>query len=276
MRQNYFDGITLNNIRSAYDYIIDIGAFTCSYNDFLQGSVSDIDICVNYRLDAPSLHQSLKRLPTFSAQSKHRYFHLIALKNKFGKLHNLGIDINTRQKAKPSLPYFKIYHKELELLSKSALFYNTYLFPNYDIKNLCRSEFTIKSYKHKKRLQKVGLPEFTTLVQYLNIPKKILLAVHDTGISSYTIKRQPRSEIIGLSPNDTLLYHFMQLAIKNGSDIDDLKHVLNQFEGSRRTRVKDKINTLYSKYLTGDISNKKTVEKNTKINSFLRRFKLID
>ncbi len=181
LQQNYFEGINKTNIKQIYDYLLEHKMFKISYENFLKSEVGDIDICKNYYLSKDNFNLCINTIKALS-QKNFKYL------NHFNKKTNTGLDLNTRIKASPSRPYIKLYHKELELLHKSDLFYNTYLkYQNPIITNLVRVEATIKNSKHKDRLSKYKImSKCDTLEQLLNIDKNTLNNFIQFSINSYT------------------------------------------------------------------------------------------
>lgn len=266
----YFEGLTNTNIVHAYNFIMSFGVFSVSYDDFLNGTVYDIDICINHRLHVDDFYKSIEKLYASAGPTKQRFFNPIKRENKFGKIFNCGLDINSRRGAKPSTPYFKMYAKDLELLSKSAEFYNHYLFGS-DIKNLVRSEFTIKSSRHKQRLYKlVKLPEFKTLKEYLKIPKKALKRAHDSALPSYLMPKIGRVKIKGLSPLDTALSILVQRCIEKGDDYETiLMMCIGNYDGTQKARLKTKLNRIFEHIETNNLEASKLNKLNRRINDFL-------
>lgn len=276
LKHKYFEGITLENISLLYQTFIDFEVFTCPYRVFLSGMITDIDVCINRYCDTPALFSNI--LNELVVQSGNRSKHL----KIFGEADNIGLNFNERRFAKPSLPFLKFYHKELELLGNSEEFYTSYLLPLADqIKGLTRVEATIKNYDHKRRLDKyLVIPMFRTLEEYLEIPEKNLFAFVCFSLNSYLTK-EVRVKAPNLSPTDHLIYELLQNCILKGYDYESLLSIADTFKNASvkstevsRSRMKKKITELFDLL----IHNKKDthllgIEKqNMKIKEYLEIF----
>lgn len=277
LKERYFEGITLNNISVLYQTFLDFKVFHCPYHVFMKGMVSDIDVCINRYCDRPSTFSSV--LQCLYAQTGDRSKHL----KIFGESNNIGLNFNQRRLAKPSLPYLKFYHKELELLSKSVDFFNAYLIPfSSAISGLTRVEATIKNYDHKRRLDKfLVIPMFRTLEDYLDIPQKKLFDFVCFSLNSYIVQNQ-RLKAPNLSPTEHIIYELLQNCILKGYDYKALLCVVDSFKGTSqattdvsRSRMRKKITELYDLLMHGKTNEiLKKENHNTKVNDYLRMFNL--
>src|SRR5690606_613329 len=108
--------------------------------------------------------------------------------------------------------FIKFYFKEYELLTKSAEFYNKFLFPEFGhaIKNLTRIECTIRNHAHKQRLIKNKvLPDYTSLRDFLEIPESNLKDFVIFSLKSYIVPRY-RIKSPKLSPSDFIIFELIQ------------------------------------------------------------------
>lgn len=271
LRERYFECINKDNIKYFYERFMSFKLFHCSYSDFLNSYVSDIDICINRY--ASNKQDFVKILNSLYIQSgnKQRY-----LKPPFTDANNIGLVMNTRYGAKPSLPFVKLYHKETELLNKSVEFYNTYLQKHFskEIKNLTRIECTIKNYAHKKRLISKGIiNDFTTLNDLLNIPQTDLKKFVLFSIEEYIMQRI-RKRVSDLSPTDHIIFETIQTAVILGADFETILNCFKTFKGTSpqttangKTRIKKRVKYLYDLLIHKDIkieiianSNKNVIE----------------
>ncbi|WP_142786093.1 hypothetical protein [Changchengzhania lutea] len=277
LKHNYFQGITKDTVMNLYNEFMYFNVFRCSYDVFLDGYASDIDICINHYVDSPQIfHQVLKYLVTMSGD-KSKYAHLIS------EGENLGLSFNKRNYAKPSLPFLKLYFKHWELISKSAEFYNTYLFDDYahKISNLARIEATIKNYDHKRRLEKFKIfPRFKTLREYLLIPQEDLRRFVVFSLTTY-IEKQPRLRAPNLSPTDHIIFELIQNCIRSGHDLTTLLSIVESFEGSsmetqkvQRSRMRKKIKELFNLNTSKDLELQQKVYENEKVNEYLKQLGL--
>jgi hypothetical protein len=249
LRENYFQGISKNTVEFLYNAFIDFGVFTCEYDTFLNAMVTDIDIAINRHCPTPVQFSSV--LDCLYEQTGELKKHLKKFNDK--QSTNLGLNFNQRSFAKPSLPFVKLYHKELELKHKSSDFFDNYLqHLQSEIQGLTRIEATIKNYDHKRRLAKYEvLPMFRTLNELLEIEETKLYDFVCFCIGSY-VNKQARLKSPNLSPNDHLIFELMQNCIRKGYDFEMLYSIADTFKGSTpesgevaKTRMRKKITELY-------------------------------
>lgn len=280
LKQRYFEGITKNNINILYEEIIAFNVFKCSLDTFLSAVVSDVDICTNYQISQEAFLNSNKKIITFAHNGKDRFFNLFTKKNKQGNYINLGLDINSRQKAKPSTPYLKNYYKTIELTTKSLEFYELFLKEELfkkgqSIRNLARIEYTIKGYKQKERLHKKGLlkTKYKNLSELLEVTPEEMKNIIYSGFKDYcSIPERNATDklnIKGLSPMEVVLLNYMKQLILSGKDKIDLFEVLPQFQGTQKSRVKSMITKLHDHLINDSLSYKNKSKQNAEVNDFL-------
>lgn len=289
----YFQGITIYNVEYLYMELMSLNVFKCSYKDFLNSAVNDVDICLNYRITENSFLKLQNLLIGVCRSGFNKFFNLFATKtpkrkpeslpNNWTYDHiNLGLDINTRQKAKPATPYIKNYFKEIELQTKSLEFYELYLkddlkLNNDTIKDLARVEYTIKGYRQKKRLfdNSILVHNYSTLKELLLIPKEDFKDVIKSGFSDYILKPEREKFEIdkkGLSPTDALICDLMIQLVETGKTELDIKRVLNSYVGVEKSRLKKKIENLLKHNRLNNLSFKSKLKENTEIQSFFSHF----
>lgn len=277
LKHRYFEGITKDTTLTLYNEFIALNVFRCSYDTFLGGYASDIDVCVNRYADSPNSFLDVLKSLISQSGNKAKHCHLIR------QNENLGLTFNKRSFAKPSLPFIKLYFKHWELLSKSADFYNNFLFPEYanEIENLTRIEATIKNYDHKRRLAKFGiLPQFKTLKEYLEIPQSDLLRFVKFSLGAYVIE-QSRMKAPNLSPTEHIIFELIQNCILKGYDFDTLIMLVETFEGSTtestqvsRSRMRKKIKELFDLQIHFDAKLQVKATANKHVNEYLNFLKL--
>lgn len=272
LKQYYFYGINKVTIPYLFDNLMSLEIFTCDYSHFLESLVSDIDICINTKLDNWLYKDFLHELQIRTG-TKRKYTEL-TYQPKLAMLR-----LNKRTTASPSLPFCKSYDKEKELLNKSFDFWNTFLFDNYgtQIKSLKRFECTIKNYEHRKRLEKYNITRpFKTLRELLQLSEKELFSVCHFSINSYIEPTKRRLKAPHLSPNDALLFSLIQDAIINGRDIDFIYNMRYDWEGTSpettkvgRSRTKSKIKKLHSYLFEKDLKIRSKAQQNKHIYEYL-------
>ena len=239
LRSRYFEGINYYNLEYFYNEFMSYNLIKCSFESFKKAQPSDTDICINrYTNSTKSFIDIIYELYT-AAGKKQQYIRPPIVGDE-----GIGLLFMQRKTARPTLPFIKLYHKEIELKTKSLEFYTKYLSPFYDyrIKNLTRIEATIKNAKHKYRVIKYGiLPDYKTLEDLVQISKIDLKRFITFSIESYLVKRI-RRKAPNLAPKDHLIYELMQNCVMNGDDFQTILLVLNSFKGT------SKQNTANSRY----------------------------
>ncbi|TJY33390.1 hypothetical protein [Pontimicrobium aquaticum] len=277
LKHRYFEGINSSNINTLYNEFIALNVFRCSLETFVNGYASDIDVCINLYVEHRNHYLDALKLLIVDSGTKSKHMHLVNTPD------NLGLSINKRQYAKPSLPFIKLYYKEDELLSKSAEFYNTFLFPAYDplIRNLTRVEATIKNYDHKRRLAHYKiLPQFKTLKEYLEFTPKQLNDFVVFSLKSY-ITPQYRIKSPQLSPTDHIIFELIQNCIIKGYDEDSLLQLVNTFQSNDKkstyvaqSRMRFKIKKLMGLIVFKDQKLQSKLNYNNHVLSYLKQLNI--
>jgi len=259
LKSLYLDRITLQNVHLIYDAIMDYKVFYCTRKTFLNSDVLDIDFCRNLQI------------PNWLECKSYILEHLKRTKDlnrgcyEFKSKDNVGLQFGTRDKSTYSNPYIKIYHKYLELTTKSKLFTERYLNDAIDIpKDLFRVEYTLKDKKHYQRYD-LG----SRLIDMLQIPnhKKEFICAHmfsfqfdmdiyqvRTPRKKTTLKKELLDMEIKTMP-DMLVYLLLQ-SIKNYGDMHYNLELLfdeidsAQFPRSTRKRLQNRFSTILAKLPT--------------------------
>lgn len=282
VKQNYFDGITLKNIKQVLN---DINSFKIIYLDIqtlLDGLVSDIDICINQLIDEKSLKGAFSLIKQFPNKGKEPLMHFISQSHHIKGLVNLGVDFNKREKANPTTPYCKIYHKGIELQRKSSTFFNSFLSHNQSITrllpNLVRYEFTIKANKHKLYLRKNELlfSELKTLKDLLTTSSAELTNIAKSGLKHYIdVPVTKRNKIDDLKPTEIVLKYYIETIINLGGSSDKLLGFQYDIKCPvQRSRTKTAIKNIIDKTLNNDEKNKAKLKANEQGSIFLKNLGL--
>lgn len=291
LKEKYFEGITSKNYSCIVDDINSFGVLKISKKAFLDGLVSDIDICINQLIDLKSLktafafiiqnpNEGKKPLMHYINQTTHvkQTFDLEIQENepvfKSTKGSNLGMDFNKREKASNTAPYCKIYHKGFELLSKSIVFYKAYLEPMRAsvIDNLVRYEFTIKAHKHKEYLTSKGFKaDFKTLFDLLSANPKDLKLIAQSGLKHYIEPKNKANVQKEQSPTDVMLQYYISQLILAGYDTEKLlgfEYFIDCPVAKSRSKSKAKKLIDDIKHRNKNIKTK--IEENDRSNNFLK------
>ncbi|WP_300976893.1 hypothetical protein [Flavobacterium sp.] len=255
LKERYFEGITAFNYQTIVKDINSFGVLHITNEDFLQGLVSDIDICINQLIDLKSLKTAFSFILQNPNKGKLPLIHHIQKTDSLKNTFNLGMDFNKREKASNTAPYCKIYHKGFELLSKSVTFYKAYLEPQRAslLDNLVRYEFTIKAQKHKKFLCEKGFKaDFKTFFDLLNAKPEDLKKIAQSGLKWYLEPKEKSKVNTDLSPMDLMIQYYQEALIKLGFDNDQLlafTYLIDCPVSKSRTKSK-------AKKLLADIENR--------------------
>ncbi|BFM44942.1 hypothetical protein CFS9_35830 [Flavobacterium sp. CFS9] len=274
LKEKYFEGISADNYRTIIDDINSFGVLYISRHDFLEGLVSDIDICINQLIDLKSLKTAFSLIMHNPNSGKKPLLHHISHSDSLKKTYNLGLDFNKREKATNTTPYCKIYHKGFELLSKSIAFYKAYLEPMKAsvIDNLVRYEFTIKAHKHKEFLCKQGFKaDFKTFYDLLKARQDDLTKIAKSGIPHY-IESKVKSKVNAeLSPMDVAMQFYIENLIKLGFDQEKLLGFTYLIDCPvSRSRTKSKAKKLIDDLTNRDKNLTIQIQNNERSNKFLQ------
>lgn len=271
----YFDGINNKNIEIIYNELMEMNIFKCSLKTFKTAKYSDTDICLNRYVESQqSWNDILKQLIQQSGTKQKFFNHFNDVKN-----NNIGLEINTRNKATASTPYIKFYHKEFELKSeKNIEFYKKYLEKEYSnsIKNLTRVEVTIRNSAHRKRLVKKGITsQYKNLGELLEMPKKEMYNVITSSLNEYIIKMK-RVKTDKLSPTEYLIFEMIQHLIELGMSYNEILSIAKLYKGSSdnntkmgKARTKKIINKLFDLAFEKDAKIREKNKINTEVKKYL-------
>ena len=260
--KRYFDGIGKETIGIIYNYIMALKVIFVSFDIFMDALVSDID----FAYDIPISPEHMKFL-------NQKMYNAVLLKKKkyldepFKRKDNVGISFNRREKATPTSPFIKIYHKGLEFANKSKEFCDFY-FSGIDLVNYGRLEYTIKNAKHQKYLG-IGIK---TLSQLMDMDKSLIERIVTHGIKEcYMEKGVKLIDYARYSPTDKLILYFLNQLVSKGADRVEIYKSLDVFdktiakERKDKTRMKGKIDSLIN-----EISLKQELKKNERLNNAIR------
>lgn len=259
LKSSYLDRITLDNIRMIYDAVMSYKVFYCDYRTFLNSEVLDIDFCRNVQI--PNWQECKSYILEHLKKTRDLNRGCYEFKGK----DNVGLQFGTRDKSTYTNPYIKIYHKYLELTTKSKQFTEMYLDNAVGIPtDLFRVEFTLRDKKHYKRY---GLD--SELIAMLQIPnyKKEYIASHmfsfqfENGIYKMHEPRKKtklKKELLDMNiktTSDMLVYLLLQ-SIKNYGDMNYNLELLfdeldsAQFPRSTRKRLQNRFTDILERLPT--------------------------
>jgi len=254
LKGRYLEGITQNNIELLYQELINFNIANFTFDSLLEGFCTDIDFKTDTRANDDEFQELLKYFKNNAIQSAEvgRGFRL------FNRNDNKGIQFSDRatQQFKTN-PFWKLYHKETELATKSKEFRSKYL-KGQDISNLIRFEYTIKNNKHLKALN-IQSNTLRTLLALPEQKKKQILSTtiktHLEGFKRQIIKRE------GMKPTDEVFYNLITMQMQEGNTFEKIRDLsISTLEDKvAKSRMKSVLNQIYQEHIKGskkDISTK--------------------
>ncbi|MEM9990302.1 MAG: hypothetical protein AAF738_00995 [Bacteroidota bacterium] len=163
-KEDYFNGISCNNLEPIYKEIQSQGFASFSFDSFRRANTNDTD----YKIDFIPNQNPVKMVKAFYDNAP------LVKDSRRGVSHylrqdNCGIQYGLRETTLTKYPFLKFYEKLRELFFSSDEFYRTHLKPIQQGSHLMRAETTIKSKKHYKIL---GADD-TSLFNVVNQSKEI-------------------------------------------------------------------------------------------------------
>ena len=256
LKSKYLEGITKENIRQVYNELQAYKVATFTFDDFLKGACTDIDFKTDTRLSVPLYENELVKYFKINAKQSQQ-------KDKgyraFNDMNNKGIQFSDRATTKfKTNPFWKLYHKELELKGNSSEFKRKYL-EGQDIKDLIRFEYTIKNNKHLKSLNLTS----NTLEYLLNITeakkKQMLKSTIETHLESNTtmpIKNK------GMSPIDSVLLNLIMMQMQGGKSYEIIRDfaISSINDKVSKSRKKTQLDSLYVEHIKGTKKDISTID----------------
>lgn len=275
LKESYFEGLHIDNIKDVYDDIIKLNAFIFPYEVFLRSDCTDIDFKMDESMNQVEWGLLLDEfmsatLPSPQADKGYKRF-----KPTTKDIYNNGLQYNTRANATISRPFLKLYWKGGELMSKSKEFRDEHLsnLSDEEILQIVRIETTIKNKKHAKLL---GI-ENVTLLGLLSLTETQKVSAFKQMLHKY-LKRPNRQMIIDkvdklkqMKPADQIYYVAILSLMEhtNGTPQEVIESLIQTIDGKvAKSRQKSHLNNIYEHFIKGS----KQDIKSTKINSFFAKF----
>jgi hypothetical protein len=245
LKQRYFEGITKGNVKEVYNYLMEQRVVSFSYGEFLKGELTDVDF--KRDTERKSINNLINGLYYVTKEiSKDRV-------RKHVRKDNKGIEWSDRRTADLRKPFFKVYHKGLELFTHSTEFYNEFVEgENLDcnLDQVTRIEFTVKN---KKWFRHFGINN-TSLKAILNISDKKMQGIFEHVISKhldiYEVK--PLTIKTDLQANPRIILTAMNLLVEAEVFAPDrMIEILTEQIGekSQRSKKQKELKLLYKEHL---------------------------
>jgi len=252
LKSRYLEGITSENIGIVYDEMMKQNIVKVSFEDFINGICTDIDFKADYELkEKESFDDLLTNLDKLTTKTADR-----EKGNRiFRQKGNYGIEWSKRQFSSNSNPYVKVYHKSIELLYNSSIFYQEYI--KEMNQNLVRVEWTLKGKKHaegfyyhrecEKRLvvafNDMRLMNLLSLPDYHKYQMSIqIMSKHLDGIIK--MKKETKGN---LNPIDHLIQNMLKYFKANNIGLFESVKILTEgMDKNNRYKYKKRIEELWA------------------------------
>jgi len=257
LRERYFEGITKDNLRVVYDYIIGLGLIKFSYETFLDGYVYDVDICMDVETDVDVFEKMLRRLIKSVKPSQYKKVASWFYDN------NIGVLLGTREKSTASNPCLKFYAKGLELCHKETRYnkkpsqygeFNRYWLGD-EYYNLGRLELSIKN---REMFAELGL--ITKDANGFEFPIKLFRELLDVdkqklkSIITTIVKEKYMDKRVNINlgdgkvlPKDDFVLHLIAYLVDAGEGRDFFMDIADRYVGDYTQ--KSRYRKMVKKYL---------------------------
>lgn len=168
LRSNYFDGITIDNVKTVYKSLMSLKKFSFPFEDFLHGEVTDADYCRDLIIpNYEGVKQCLQELTKPSTKNNKGV-------HTFDTATAKGLKWSSRDTATSDAPYIKIYNKGLQVRNDAdmLMFTKEYLDLNMITTDNYRIEFTLKNKRHFGKYK-----IHNTLISHLRLSQDRLLDI---------------------------------------------------------------------------------------------------
>ncbi len=215
LENDYLSGINPKNQMKLFNQIQKQGIVDMAPDSFFdKSSCTDIDLKVDANYPTENFESELRAIFKSVKPSKRKGDGA----RLFTKKNNMGIEFSHRKNtAFRQQPYLKVYHKSIELMSRSEQFLKTHL-RGQPIENLIRMETNIKNRKHFKHLYGHSA---TSMAAIINMPQEDYTEAFKHSIGAHMDQRKIiRIERPGLSPQKEVMKRLMELLYQNGEQIE--------------------------------------------------------
>lgn len=244
--EKYFEGICPNTIEEIHHRTQKHKVARFSLDSLLQSECTDIDYKFDYPYEGTKkdFKEEIRRIQKMTKPSRKQG----AGYRSFLEKNNIGIQFSNRKSTSVrTQPFLKIYHKGLDLLSKSKEFSKAHL-SELDYENVIRIESTLKNKKHCRYL--FG-HDVTNLKHIISYPKEDKEYFFKKTIACHLdkLKRPSNKEKVGcLTPIEQVLFQSVKLNLESNRTWDDIKYNLVSILDDRQSkyRKKKQLDKIYS------------------------------
>ena len=204
--KQYFRGLDMETMFSIFQTITkELKVIDIEWSKFIEYALpTDIDFKIDYELKADDYKEMLGGCKKMTRTSNNRDKGFTPFKG--------GVAWSVRETSKyKTNPYTKIYHKGLEMDTKSFEFYMMYL-SNYDLTDCFRIETTVKNKEHLKSLNKslkLGLERYN-LRELLTLSPEKKRSIIQYAVNCHLYPRKKSLQIHKdkrrMTPADSIMY----------------------------------------------------------------------
>lgn len=242
LKSAYFSGINKETLPMIYAYCRDQNLASFTYDNFLNGYCTDIDIKRDFVESDSVMWDAIKLMHKNALPHKEKGMGVEKKDN--------GLEFNTRESASHNAPFVKVYGKSKELRTKSIEFTMNHL--NEVPENLWRTEYTIKNSKHlKSLLPQIENNKLLSLIEcsqsdfesmYQKVLRKCL------GHRFIEVPKFKDSDKI--NPNDLFRVNAMILLMDSGMTFEMAKmKLMGDMDRVNRSKWNKLLNDLFNAYI---------------------------
>jgi len=239
----YLEGLHKDTIRECYNYLIELGIASFSYEAFKSSECTDVDYKKDFKCE--DISELTLKLEYMTIPKKAKGEGVL----RYNKDTNKGVEWSHRKStAITKAPFAKVYSKELDLKYNSTEFADQYLQgKESEFRNLTRVEVTIKNRKHFK-LYKV---EDTTLSSITDLPQQIMQQMISNSINKHILKATREIELSDIPTKDQELVNLIKLLQVNRIGINQATEMLySSLHPKTRKRRVEKFNEVWQSHFS--------------------------
>lgn len=259
LKGKYFQGITASNVNDVYDYLMECGHVSFTFDNFLNSYYTDLDICYDKQLEEKHLKPTVLTI-------KNHVIHPNYLNYKSSGT-GTTLKFNTRENGKPTKPHIQMYDKTAELEFNSYIFKNKFLKGVEIPKSILRLEYTVKNAKHRQSLKL----EAKTLKELLTTSQDKLKSVISSGIPNYTYKMKKSPKTNQGIKDHIINKAFEVMIMENNMGLESFLAFANDIGGrDRKSKCKAKIKDIWDSF-----ENEDKKSQNDEIDAYLKDIGLL-
>jgi hypothetical protein len=244
---DYLQGITANNLKSVYDFIMSANVVYFDYSVFTDARVTDVDIKLDFTGESKQIEKAMEELTKTFIRHNGSY----VKKHGRGEAYT-GHQYNKRKNPSwRTTPYMKIYSKNADAKReehKDFFIQNQIELP----KNLWRQEFTLKDSKHMKAngmnntvLELVSAPQNVLAGARLNCMRSLF------SIMPVEIEQMAEEDSKeGIAPRDVVDVAFMRYAISHGATLEIIQRLVTHgMTPANKTKYTQRMEELFNAHI---------------------------